>query len=90
MELFQILNIVTCITSSLTAIVVCVALLPHLKNGMVIIRDAVLWLALIGLVIAFGWLGIDQLKNRGSASSSPDNAASAVLRPSVDSYYAGR
>ena len=88
MDIFQILTIVNCVMSSITATVVCVALLPHVKDGMVIIRDAVLWLALIALLSAVGWLGFEHLRNSRSIQSQPTTGAN-VSQP-VDEYYAGR
>ncbi len=89
MELFEILNIVTCVTSSITAIIVCVALLPHVKDGMAIIRDAVLWLALVGLIVALGWLGMDHVRNN-RASSSIESPQIPASQSRVDRFYAGR
>ena len=89
MELFQILSIITCVTSTITAIVVCIALLPHVKDGMAIIRDAVLWLALIGLFVTAGWLGFDRIRNKQS-DSSVTVPASQVNQTRPDAFYAGR
>lgn len=86
MDAFQILNIITCLSSTVTAVVVCVALLPHIKDGMVIIRDVILWLAFIALLAGLGWLGFEHYKN-----TRPIVTPNIDLRDDrADSYYAGR
>ncbi len=85
MDAFQILSIITCFTSTITAIVVCVSLLPHMKDGMVIIRDIVLWLAFIALLSALGWLGFEHFQNT-RPTVSPDPTPTSQ----PESFYAGR
>ena len=85
MDAFQILSVITCLSSTITAVVVCVSLLPHVKDGMVIIRDVILWLAFAALLVALGWLGFEHFKNTRPIAA-PD--AAPVNRP--DSFYAGR
>ena len=43
-------------------IIVIVAVLPHMKDGMVIVRDAVLWIAMVVVVAAallIGWKSLN-------------------------------
>jgi hypothetical protein len=61
MDIFQKLTILTFITSSITLILVTVAVVPHIKHGMTLIRDAFLWATFV-LVVAFaGWVGFQRL-----------------------------
>jgi len=66
MSLYEILTIVTCVTSTATMLLVGVAILPHVKNGCAVVRDAVLWASLIAVLMLMGWLGIQQFTNRSA------------------------
>ena len=61
MSLYEILTVVTCITSTMTMIIVAVAILPHFKSGLAVVRDAVLWASLVLILAIVGWLGFRQL-----------------------------
>jgi hypothetical protein len=53
----DVLNIVTLVVSTITMIIVTLALLPQLKQGMAVARDIVLWAALILVVSAVTMIG---------------------------------
>ena len=96
MDLFQKLTILNCITSSLTLIFVLVAILPHVKQGAVVVRDAMLWVLLIGAIGTLAWMGaqrVIELENRGGgvqAFGTTDSAPSDTRGGSwSDRYYAG-
>ena len=89
MDTYQILIVITCVTSTMTALIVSVALLPHLKDGVVMVRDAVLWLALIVLLALLVWLGIEHFGNATPVATETLDVP-AVSPPVGDKYYAGR
>ena len=86
MSLVEILSLITCVASCVTMTVVCVALLPQMKQGLSLIRDAVLWMALV-LVVAVlvltgvAWLGIfdGAAAQDGGPPAAAQPAASATL-----------
>ncbi len=55
MSASEILAIVTCINSALTLVVVTVAFLPQVKQVLAVVRDMVLWTALVALLGFTGW-----------------------------------
>ena len=72
MDIYEKLIILTSITSMITMILVAVAVVPHVKQGLTVIRDAILWVTFV-LVVAMGvWLGLQQISQR----LSPDNGVS--------------
>jgi hypothetical protein len=81
MELIEILTILSCASSTVTMILVIVAVLPHVKNGMAVIRDAVLWIAFLVVLALAGWLGWRQLVAR----PDPPSRRPAWASPSVPS-----
>lgn len=64
MDVFQKLTIFTCITSTITLILVSLAMLPHLKNGFVLVRDALLWASFVLVATGSIWLGINRIAGR--------------------------
>ena len=80
MSLYEILTIVTCVTSTATMLMVGVAILPHVKNGCAVVRDAVLWVSLIAVLMLMGWLGIQQFTNRSATveENEPENYSTNV------------
>jgi ABC-type nickel/cobalt efflux system permease component RcnA len=100
MDVFQTLTILTFITSTVTMICVIVAVLPHVKQGMVFLRDALLWAAFV-LVVAFaGWLGWQRVSERfvrptgrigdpAAASASPAPTAVVTRSTTADPFYQG-
>ena len=80
MSLYEILTIVTCVTSTATMLMVGVAILPHVKNGCAVVRDAVLWASLIAVLMLMGWLGIQQFTNRSATveETEPENYSTNV------------
>ena len=80
MNVFEILAIVTCITSTVTMIMVAIAVLPHVRQGMIIVRDAVLWATLVLILSAVAWAAWQGIQNHlttneesHSKESSPKN-----------------
>ncbi|MCP4189878.1 MAG: hypothetical protein GY768_04540 [Planctomycetaceae bacterium] len=70
MSLYEILTVVSCVTSTLTMIIVSIAILPHLKTGLAVVRDAVLWASLVLVLALVGWLGLRQfVSSRAEAKS---------------------
>ena len=57
MDIYQKLSIVTCVTSTMTLLIAAMALLPHIKSSVVIVRDAFLWVAFVLIVFGLGWYG---------------------------------
>ena len=66
MSLYEILIIVTCVTSTVTMFMVGVSILPHFKNGCAVVRDAVLWASLVAVLMVMGWLGMRQFAHRSA------------------------
>ncbi len=101
MDVYELLAILTCSTSMVTMIIVVVAVLPHVKQGMVVIRDAILWVAFVLVVVAAGWIGWHRISQRFSApsASSVDHAVltrtrTVIVQPAPseafgDPYYRG-
>ena len=91
---FQVsLNIATMIMCVVTLTVASLALMPQIKQGMVIVRDTVLWvvlLAIVAVVGVVGWSRLHQAQQRraGPASAQqpgwPEHGISAT-----DRYAAG-
>lgn len=74
MSIFELMTVISCVASCITMIIVIVAILPQMKDGMVIVRDAVLWIAMVVVVAAalmIGWK---------SVTAEPDDVESS-------SYY---
>ena len=101
MGLSEILAIVSCVSSIITMVIVILAVLPHVKNGMAVIRDAVLWIAFVVVLGLAAWLGWQRLIARRptpSASqpawaSQPAPAAQREAAPfptGADPFYAYR
>ena len=58
MSVYEVLTVITFVTSSITMIIAVVAVFPRMKDGVAIVRDAVLWIAMVVLVVAglmAGW-----------------------------------
>lgn len=70
MSASEILAIVTCINSALTLIVVTVAFLPQVKQVLAVVRDVVLWSALLFVLGFSGWTAW----SRWSGPSNTDTA----------------
>lgn len=87
MDLYQKLTIVNCVTSTVTLGIVSMALLPHLKNGFVVVRDAVLWAALVLLLFGLGWSAFQQLD---ATDSRPAAAETSRVISVDDQYFRGR
>jgi hypothetical protein len=69
----EIMLVVTLAMSTLSLVMASVALLPQLKEGIAIVRDAVLWGALVALLIvvaAVGWLRL--ANKRGVQPDQPN------------------
>lgn len=71
MDLYHVLTIVTCITSTATLILVSVAVLPHIKQGAAVVRDAILWGAVVLVVAIAGWSGWQRLTERAEPGAPP-------------------
>lgn len=57
MDVFQVLTVVNCVSSLLTLVLVGIAVLPHVKQGAVIVRDAILWVTFVFVLSFIGWVG---------------------------------
>ena len=98
MNTFDLLSIVSCVTSTVTMIVVAMAMLPHVKAGAVIVRDAILWLALITVLAGLVWMAINQFTAPSNASSGDTSGTTNVSRPRLsfsmgspnDDLYVGK
>lgn len=55
MDIERLLLAITCITSTLTFLCVTIAILPRMKEGMVVVRDATLWIVFGLIVVTLGW-----------------------------------
>jgi hypothetical protein len=100
MDLDRTLDVVTCVASVLTFFSVGVTVLPHMKEGMAMVRDMVLWLAFLAVVAAGGWLGIQRLRAEGvtpaftrlsslvkASPQTPAPDADPSPAPTADPYY---
>ena len=85
------MTIISCVMSTITTIAMCTAILPHIKKGMVVVRDAVLWSAFVLIVFAAGWLGIERFQSRSNTvgPNEVSNAANAEQSDPQDRYYVG-
>lgn len=79
MTLHEILTIITCLTSTVTMFMVGVAILPHFKNGLAIVRDAVLWASLVVIIIVMGWVGIQQFMSRGGSQAEAESVETETV-----------
>ncbi len=71
MDINRTLLAVTCITSTLTFLCVTIAILPRMKEGMVVVRDVTLWMV-FGLIVAcIGW-GVWQNLQKSSGKAPSD------------------
>jgi arginine exporter protein ArgO len=98
-DFYHIITIVTCITSTATLILVAVAVLPHIKQGAAVLRDAILWGTFVLVVAIAGWSGWQRLTERADSPAPPlrgqrevagSRAAVAIgtsSPPSADPYY---
>jgi|GEM_PF-6294082 hypothetical protein len=64
MSTYEALTIVTLVTSTITMVITCLALLPQVKQGMVIVRDAVLWAAMVVLLVVIASVGWARVVNQ--------------------------
>lgn len=88
MDIERILLGVTCVTSTLTLLCVTIAILPRMKEGMVVVRDATLWIVFGLIVVCLGWGVWQNVKNPSGQTASdwlllPTAAASASPAPTV-------
>ena len=92
MDVYRVLIVGTFVTSLLTLLVMLVAVLPHVKQGFIVVRDAALWMAFVILAGVAIWTGLQRLADRwdqraGGAQSIPIS----VLDPgNADPYYVPR
>ena len=93
MDTFQILTIISCVMSTITAVAVCTAILPHIKKGMVVVRDAVLSAAFVLLIAGFCWMFFTQSDSTAS-NSRTETTPSKILKPILEGMsqdlYAGK
>ncbi len=77
MSLYEVLTVITCVTSCITMIIVLFGVMPHVKNGLTIVRDAILWVTMILVLCILGWIGWQQATSNRSpggdtSRGSPD------------------
>ena len=70
MTIFEVLTVLTFVISTMTMFMVFVSVLPHMKEGMTMVRDAILWAALVIVVVAALYFGWAQLS--GKFQKAPD------------------
>ena len=85
MSLYEILTVISCITSTLTMIIVAIAILPHLKTGLAVVRDAVLWASLVLMLALVGWLGLRQFASDRAESKAETAGVSRLQGPAPPS-----
>jgi hypothetical protein len=78
MDIFQVLSIVSCVSSLLTLVMVAIAVLPHAKQGAVIIRDAILWVTFVFVLSFVGWIGWQRVFGNAGTSAVPQLRATAT------------
>ena len=84
MSLYEVLTVITCLTSTITMIIVLIAVLPHFKNGLAIVRDAILWVTMVLILFVMCWIGWQRLTARDSATrtdSTPEARSPQATRP---------
>ena len=69
------LNLATLIVALMSMTLSCMALWPQCRDGVALIRDAILWAALIAVVVGATTLGWRSFQTRGDATLSSDLAA---------------
>ena len=74
MDITETLSLVTCVSSILTLVVVTLAFLPQVKQLLVVIRDVVLWVTLVAVMAATGWLAWTGLSDSSPSSQSTTTA----------------
>ena len=91
MDAFKTMTIISCVMSTITTIAMCTAILPHIKKGMVVVRDAVLWSAFVLIIFVAGWLGLEKIRTRGEIVVPQDVSVSSDKQTSgfQDKYYSG-
>jgi hypothetical protein len=86
MDFYQILAVFTCLISTVTFVLVAVAVVPHVKHGLAVIRDAVLWATLVVVLALVIWRAWD----RFSPQFLGPTASSAVVQESAPSVGQAR
>lgn len=77
MDFYQSLTVANFVLTVGILVLLAVSLLPSLKQGLVVVRDAVLWSALIVLLCFLAWLGIWRWDSgRSDPRGGPDGSAS--------------
>jgi hypothetical protein len=98
MDIFQKLTVITCVTSSATLMLVFVAVLPHVKHGMTLVRDSILWMACAAVIVGLVWLSWRRLSDTPLILNRRSDVTPATLtRPTSDTdpltaadpYFAG-
>jgi hypothetical protein len=80
MGLLEVLTIITCVTSTITMIIVLFGVLPHVKNGLTILRDGILWVTMILVLCAIGWMGWQQLISNRSPTQDAARESDELTR----------
>ena len=81
MDTDRILEVVTCVASLLTFFSVTLTVLPHMKEGLAIVRDIVLWIACMAVLGSAVWLGVQHVRAEG-VPSAVTRLSSLVKAPS--------
>ena len=96
------LNIVTLIMCAVTLTIASLAVLPQIKLGLLILRDSILWTALLGIVVAVGAVGWKHFHDaqqrrtetqRSTGVDAPqqmDGNPSALTSTLLTEHYSGR
>ena len=89
MDLYQKLVILNCVASLLTLLMVATAVLPHIKQGMVLVRDAILWAAFVAFISGLAWMGWQRMSAGGLGRPTSTVRPAAVQAADVPSKPAG-
>jgi hypothetical protein len=86
MTFFETLSIANFVLTGGVLVLVLVALLPHLKQGLLVVRDAVLWCALLLVVMFLGWVGWSHV----GEGLGPEERGASEIQPLPPSPYASQ
>ena len=71
MEFKDGLTVVTLVTATVALAMSCMALWPHCKGGLAVIRDALLWFVLVVVVTVFGFAGWRHARGPAATVDAP-------------------
>ena len=88
MNSFEIMATVSYVTSIVTMVLICVAVLPHLKSDMVVVRDTVLWVVFVFVLTGLLVVGVQHVSKNLKSKSS--NGPEPTRTFTTSNRYAGK